>query len=59
MPTIVVNAFLTLDGSGKRLFASGTVPVALEQVESVTSTKGATYHRLMRAGKPEYGQMGA
>jgi dihydrofolate reductase len=45
-------------GSGKRLFGSGTVPAALQQVESVTSTKGATYHRLERGGKPEYGQIG-
>jgi dihydrofolate reductase len=46
-------------GSGKRLFGSGTAPVALKQVESVTSGKGATYHRLERSGKPQYGQMGA
>jgi dihydrofolate reductase len=45
-------------GSGKRLFASGTVPVALEQVESVTTGKGGTYHRFERAGKPEYGLIG-
>ena len=45
-------------GAGKRLFGSGTVPTALRQVESVTSGKGATYHRFERSGKPEYGQMG-
>lgn len=45
-------------GSGKRLFGSGTAPAALAQVESATSGKGATYHRLERRGKPEYGQMG-
>ncbi len=45
-------------GSGKRLFGSGTMPVALRQVESVTTGKGATYRRLERAGKPEYGRMG-
>jgi len=45
-------------GSGKRLFGSGTVPVALKQVESVTSSKGATYHRFERSGKPAYGRMG-
>jgi dihydrofolate reductase len=45
-------------GSGKRLFAGGAVPVALKQVESFTSGKGATYHRYERSGKPEYGQMG-
>ena len=46
-------------GSGKRLFGSGTVPVALKQVESVTSGKGGTYHRFERSGKPEYGQIGS
>jgi dihydrofolate reductase len=45
-------------GTGKRLFGSGTAPLALKQVESVASGKGATYHRLVRSGKPEYGQMG-
>lgn len=46
-------------GSGKRLFGSGTVPVALKQVESATSGKGATYHRFEPSGKPHYGRMGA
>jgi dihydrofolate reductase len=45
-------------GAGKRLFGSGTVPLALTQVESVTSSKGATFHRLQRAGKPRYGRIG-
>ena len=45
-------------GSGNRLFGGGTVPVALKQLESVTSGKGATYHRFERSGKPAYGQMG-
>jgi dihydrofolate reductase len=46
-------------GSGKRLFGAGTVPLALKQVESVTTGKGATYHRFERAGKPEYGRIGS
>jgi dihydrofolate reductase len=46
-------------GSGKRLFGSGTVPMALKQVQSVAIGKGATYHRFERGGKPEYGQMGS
>jgi dihydrofolate reductase len=50
--------FPVLLGSGKRLFGSGTVPMALKQMESVTSDKGVTYHRLERGGKPEYGQVG-
>jgi dihydrofolate reductase len=45
-------------GCGKRLFGSGAVPLALKQVESVTSGEGVTYHRLERSGKPQYGQMG-
>jgi len=45
-------------GFGKRLFGSGTVPLALKQVESVTTGKGGTYHRFERGGKPEYGQIG-
>jgi dihydrofolate reductase len=32
-------------GSGKRPFGRGTLPVALKQVESVTTGKGGTYHR--------------
>jgi dihydrofolate reductase len=43
-------------GSGKRLFGSGTVPVALKQVESVTTGKGATYHRLERGGNRSTGR---
>lgn len=45
-------------GSGKRLFGNGTIPMAFKQVETVTSSKGGTYHRLKRSGKPEYGVMG-
>jgi dihydrofolate reductase len=46
-------------GSGKRLFGSGTIPVALKQVESVTTGKGAIYRRFEPSGKPEYGRIGA
>src|SRR5262249_2240754 len=45
-------------GSGKRLFGSGTVPVALKQVESVTTGKSGTYYRFEPRGEPEYGQIG-
>lgn len=45
-------------GSGKRLFGSGTMPAALKELESVALGKGATYHRLARDGKPEYGTIG-
>ena len=46
-------------GSGKRLFGSGTVPAALKQVESVTTSKGPTYYRFERGGRPEYGRIGS
>jgi len=45
-------------GTGKRLFASGTVPAALRPLESVAAGKGVTYHRFERGGAPEYGQIG-
>lgn len=54
-----VFIFPVVLGSGKRLFASGTVPLALRQVASVTTGRGATYLRFERAGKPTYGQMGS
>jgi dihydrofolate reductase len=46
-------------GSGKRLFAGGTVPAAFKQVEAVTIGKGPTYYRLERGGKPQYGTIGS
>jgi dihydrofolate reductase len=45
-------------GSGKRLFGTGAVPLALRETESVRTGSGATYHRFERSGKPEYGSMG-
>jgi dihydrofolate reductase len=44
-------------GSGKRLFAEGTVPTALRLVESATSSKGAVHLTYERAGKPTFGSM--
>ncbi len=46
-------------GAGQRLFGSGTVPAACAHVESVTTGKGVTFHRLRRGPRPEYGRMGA
>jgi len=46
-------------GTGKRLFGSGAMPLALRPLDSVTSAKGATYLRLERGGPPAYGTMGA
>ncbi len=45
-------------GSGKRLFGAGTVPAAFTQVEAIVGANGATFHRLERAGRPTYGQIG-
>jgi dihydrofolate reductase len=44
-------------GSGKRLFAEGTVPTALRLVESNTFPKGAVHLTYERAGKPTFGIM--
>src|SRR5829696_6110933 len=49
--------FPVLLGSGKRLFAEGTVPTALRLVESVTFPKGAVQLTYERAGKPTFGSM--
>jgi hypothetical protein len=50
--SLAIFVFLVVLGSGKRLFGSGTVPVALRQVESLTTEKGVVYQRLEPAGKP-------
>jgi dihydrofolate reductase len=45
-------------GSGKRLFAEGTVPSALRLVESATFPKGAVLLSYEPVGKPTFGSMG-
>jgi dihydrofolate reductase len=42
-------------GSGKRLFAEGTIPTALRLAESQTLSNGAVLLGYERAGKPQYG----
>ena len=49
--------FPVLLGSGKRLFAEGTVPAALRLVESATFPNGAVHLIYERAGKPTFGSM--
>jgi dihydrofolate reductase len=49
--------FPVLLGSGKRLFAEGTVPTALRLVESVTFPRGAVQLTYERAGQPTFGSM--
>ena len=44
-------------GDGKRLFAEGAVPSALEMVDSATFPKGGVMMRYKRVGKPTYGDM--
>jgi dihydrofolate reductase len=44
-------------GSGKRLFAGGTVPTTLRLTESVTYTNGTLQLAYETAGAPTYGRM--
>ena len=44
-------------GSGKRLFAEGTVPTALRLVESATFSKGAVLLSYEHVGRPTFGSM--
>jgi len=46
-------------GSGKRVFAGGTVPTALRLTESVTYPRGSIHLTYEPAGAPTYGTMGA
>ncbi|GAA2776869.1 dihydrofolate reductase family protein [Saccharopolyspora taberi] len=50
--------FPVLVGSGKRLFAGGTVPAGLRLVESETSATGVLIGRYARHGDLELGSMG-
>ena len=47
--------FPVLLGTGKRLFASGTIPARLELVETRTSTTGAVLQVYRSAGRVDYG----
>jgi dihydrofolate reductase len=52
-----VWVYPVLLGSGKRLFADGTVPTALRLVESATFPKGAVLLAYQRTGKPTYASL--
>lgn len=45
-------------GTGKRLFAEGTVPAALALTDSRTTDIGTIYAAYRRAGQPSYGSVG-
>jgi len=45
-------------GSGKQVFADGTVPTALRLIESVTYPSGTLHLTYETAGMPTYGNMG-
>jgi hypothetical protein len=49
--------FPVLLGSGKRLFAEGTIPTALRLLNSATVSTGAVLLTYQRGGKPRYGNM--
>jgi dihydrofolate reductase len=42
-------------GNGKRLFAGGTTPAALELIGTKTTSRGVVAHIYQPSGKPEYG----
>jgi hypothetical protein len=44
-------------GSGKQVFADGTVPTALRLTESVTYTNGTLHLTYEKAGIPAYGDL--
>jgi dihydrofolate reductase len=46
-------------GTGKRLFADGTIPRGLRLTDSQTSPSGVAIQRYERTGEPEYGTVGA
>jgi dihydrofolate reductase len=44
-------------GNGKRLFADGTTPAALELIDTKTTGRGVVAHIYQPSGKPEYGSV--
>ena len=50
--------FPVLIGSGKRLFAEGTIPSGLKLVDTIASSTGVLVSTYARDGKLEYGAMG-
>ena len=48
--------FPVLLGDGKRLFATGTIPVGLELIDSTTSSTGVVISRYRRSGDISFGE---
>lgn len=44
-------------GNGRRLFAGGTTPAALELIGTKTTSRGVVAHIYRPSGKPEYGSV--
>jgi dihydrofolate reductase len=44
-------------GNGKRLFADGTTPTALELVDTKTTSRGVVVHVYRSSGTPDYGSV--
>ncbi len=44
-------------GNGKRLFADGTTPTALELIDTKTTSRGVVVQVYRSAGKPDYGSV--
>jgi len=56
---LVLIVFPVLLGTGKRLFADGTIPRGLRLANSQTTPSGVAIQTYERVGEPEYGTVGA
>jgi dihydrofolate reductase len=55
----VLIVFPVVLGTGKRLFAEGTIPRGLSRTDTQTFPSGVTVQTYERTGEPEYGTVGA
>ena len=55
---LVLIVFPVLLGTGKRLFADGTIPRGLRLTEAKSTPSGVAIHTYERTGEPEYGTVG-
>ena len=59
MDELVLIVFPVLLGTGKRLFADGTIPRGLRLANAQTTPSGVAIQTYERVGEPEYGTVGA